>query len=179
MRQAIGRAIVDQSRTIRLPSHVVERKSKLRAVEARLRRVDKRVPNVQDLSAELGWTPQEVEALQDTRQVMVRLHEPLAEDGRLFEETVEDEQNLDPDVVVSQRELQERVAACLKSLPDREADILRLRFGLETDHTHSLKEIGDLYGLSRERIRQLERLALKKLRSSKRGTLLADFVDVA
>ena len=179
VRQAIGRAIVDQSRTIRLPSHVVERKSKLRAVEARLRRVDKRVPNVQDLSAELGWTPQEVEALQDTRQVMVRLHEPLAEDGRLFEETVEDEQNLDPDVVVSQRELQERVAACLKSLPDREADILRLRFGLETDHTHSLKEIGDLYGLSRERIRQLERLALKKLRSSKRGTLLADFVDVA
>jgi RNA polymerase primary sigma factor len=137
------------------------------------------VPNTQELSAELGWTPQEVEALQDTRQVMVRLHEPLAEDGRLFEEMVEDEQSLEPDVVVSQQELQARVAVCLRSLPDREADILRLRFGLDTDHAHSLQEIGDLYGLSRERIRQLERLALKKLRSSKRSTLLTDFVDVA
>jgi RNA polymerase sigma factor (sigma-70 family) len=179
VRQAIGRAIVDQSRTIRLPGHVVERKSKLRAAETKLMRIDKRVPNTQELSAELGWTPQEVEALQDTRQVMVRLHEPLAEDGRLFEEMVEDEQSLEPDVVVSQQELQARVAVCLRSLPDREADILRLRFGLDTDHAHSLQEIGDLYGLSRERIRQLERIALKKLRSSKRSTLLTDFVDVA
>jgi RNA polymerase primary sigma factor len=179
VRQAIGRAIVDQSRTVRLPSHVIERKSKLRAAETRLRQVDKRRPNAQELSAELGWTPEEVEALRETRQVMVRLHEPLAEDGRLFEEMVEDEQSLEPDRVVSQRELQEQVAACLRSLPDREAQILRLRFGLETEQALSLQEIGDLYGLSRERIRQLERLALKKLRSSKRGNLLADFVDVA
>jgi RNA polymerase primary sigma factor len=179
VRQAIGRAIVDQSRTVRLPSHVIERKNKLRAAETKLRQVDRRIPNVQELSVELGWTPEEIEALRDTRQVMVRLHEPLAEDGRLFEEMVEDEQSLDPDRVVSQRELREQVAACLKSLPDREAQILRLRFGLDTDRAHSLKEIGDLYGLSRERIRQLERLALKKLRSSKRGSLLADFVTVA
>jgi RNA polymerase primary sigma factor len=179
VRQAIGRAIDDQSRTIRLPSHVVERKNKLRAAETKLWQVYKRVPNTQELGVELGWTPQEVETLQDTRQVMVRLHEPLSEDGQLFEEMVEDEQSLEPDVVVSQRELQERLADCLSDLTEREADILRLRFGLDTDHAHSLKEIGDLYGLSRERIRQLETIALNKLRDSKRCAMLADFVDVA
>jgi RNA polymerase primary sigma factor len=179
VRQAIGRAIDDQARTIRLPSHVVERKSKLRAAETKLWQVYKRVPNVQELSAELGWKPQDVEALQNTRQIMMRLHEPLSEDGQLFEEMVEDEQSREPDVVVSQRELQERIASCLSDLTEREADILRLRFGLDTDHAHSLKEIGDRYGLSRERIRQLETIALNKLRDSKRCAMLADFVDVA
>jgi RNA polymerase sigma factor (sigma-70 family) len=179
VRQAIGRAIDDQSRTIRLPSHVVERKNKLRAAETKLWQVYKRVPNTQELGVELGWTPQEVETLQDTRQVMVRLHEPLSEDGQLFEEMVEDEQSLEPDVVVSQRELQERLADCLSDLTEREADILRLRFGLDTDQAHRLKEIGDLYGLSRERLRQLETIALNKLRDSKRCAMLADFVDVA
>jgi RNA polymerase primary sigma factor len=179
VRQAIGRAIDEQARTIRLPSHVVERKSKLRAAETKLWQVYKRVPNVQELSVELGWKPQDVEAVQETRQIMMRLHEPLSEDGQLLEEMVEDEQSRDPDVVVSQRELQERIANCLSDLTEREADILRLRFGLDTDHAHSLKEIGDRYGLSRERIRQLETMALNKLRDSKRCAVLADFVDVA
>jgi RNA polymerase primary sigma factor len=179
VRQAIGRAISDQARTVRLPSHVVERKSKLRAAETKLWQVHKRMPNAQELSAELGWTPQEVGALKDMRQVMVRMHEPLSDDGRLFEETVADEHALEPDVVVAQRELLDRVADCLSALPEREAHILRLRFGLDTDHAHSLKEIGDLYGLSRERIRQLEMVALNKLRSSECSALLADFADVA
>jgi RNA polymerase primary sigma factor len=78
---------------------------------------------------------------------------------------------------VAQGELQHHVAACLSDLPERESHILQLRFGLNTDHPHSLKEIGDIYGLSRERIRQLETLALKKLRTSKSGALLSDFVD--
>ncbi|MDH3600128.1 MAG: sigma-70 family RNA polymerase sigma factor, partial [Candidatus Tectomicrobia bacterium] len=81
------------------------------------------------------------------------------------------------EVVVAQGELQYRVAACLSDLPEREAHILQLRFGLNTDHAHSLKEIGEIYGLSRERIRQLEALALGKLRTSKSGALLSDFVD--
>ncbi len=178
VRQAIGRAIVEQCRTVRLPSHVVERKNKLRVAETKLWQVHKRVPNSHELSAELGWTPQEVEALQGTGQVMVRLHEPLSEDGKRFEETVEDEHGLEPDMAVEQQQLKQRVDDCLNGLPEREAQILRLRFGLGTDHAHSLKEIGDLYGLSRERIRQLETLALNKLRGSKGGTLLADFVNM-
>ena len=76
---------------------------------------------------------------------------------------------------VAQGELQHRVSACLSDLPKREAHLLQLRLGLNTDHSHSLKEIGDIYGLSRERIRQLETLALKKLRTSKSGAILSDF----
>ncbi len=81
--------------------------------------------------------------------------------------------------MVEQRELKQRVADCLDSLSEREAQILRLRFGLDTDHAHTLKEIGDLYGLSRERIRQIETFALTKLRDSKRSASLADFAEAA
>lgn len=81
VRQSIGRAIVEQCRTVRLPSHVVERKNKLRAAETKLWQVHKREPSAEELSVELGWTPQDVESLQDTGQVMVRLHEPIYEKG--------------------------------------------------------------------------------------------------
>ena len=178
VRQAIGRAMIEQSRTIRLPSHVVEGKNKLRAAETKLWQVLKRAPNVRELSAELSWTPKKVEALQETRQIMMRLHEPLSEDGQLLEDVIEDEHGVGPDVVAAQRELQGELSACLDSLSEREANILRLRFGLETNRAHSLKEIGDLYGLSRERIRQLETTALDKLRASKHCAMLADFVDM-
>ncbi len=178
VRQAIGRAIVEQRRTVRLPGHVAERQKKLRVAETQLAQVHQRAPNRHELSAALGWSPQDVEALQDTGQVMVRLQVPLSADGQRLDETMEDEQSPDPCVVVAQRELQQRVADCLRGLPEREAHILRLRFGLDTDRPRSLREIGDLYGLSRERIRQLEAIALKRLRSSKRRDLLADFVDI-
>jgi RNA polymerase primary sigma factor len=92
---------------------------------------------------------------------------------------MEDQQSPAPYAVVAQRELQQRMADCLRGLPEREAHILRLRFGLDTDRPQTLSEIGDLYGLSRERIRQLETLALKKLRGSIPKALLADFVDAA
>ena len=178
VRQAIGRAIIEQRRTVRLPGHVVERKKKLQAAATKLSQSHKRAPNPHELGAELGWSPEEVERLQDTGQSMVRMQEPLSEDGPRLAEVMEDEQSPDPYVAVAQRELQQRVADCLSGLPEREANILRLRFGLGTDRPQSLGEIGDLYGLSRERIRQLEAIALKKLRSFKGRALLVDFVDV-
>jgi RNA polymerase primary sigma factor len=178
VRQAISRAIIEQRGTVRLPGHVVERRSKLRAASDKLWQVHGREPSVQELSAALGWPQEEVEALQGTRQVIVQLHEPVTDDGRRIEDTMEDEQTPRPDVLVADRELQQRIAVCLADLPEREARILRLRFGLETDHAHSLKEIGEIFGLSRERIRQLERIALAKLRQAECGGLLADFVDV-
>ena len=179
VRQAIGRALVEQRRTVRLPGHVVERKNKLRAAETQFWQVHKRGPTPEELSVELGWPPQDVEMLQDTGHVMVRLQEPLSEEGRRLEETMADPQSPDPYAVVAQRELQQRMADCLSGLPEREAHILRLRFGLDTDRPQTLSEIGALYGLSRERIRQLEALALKKLRGSIPKALLADFVDAA
>jgi RNA polymerase primary sigma factor len=178
VRQAISRAIIEQRSTVRLPGHVVERRSKLRATSDKLWQVHGREPSVQELSAALGWPQEEVEALQGARQVILQLHEPVTDDGRRIEDTMEDEQTPQPDVLVADRELQQRIAVCLADLPEREARILRLRFGLETDHAHSLKEIGEIFGLSRERIRQLERIALEKLRQAECGGLLADFVDV-
>jgi RNA polymerase primary sigma factor len=178
VRQAISRAIIEQRGTVRLPGHIVERRSKLRAASDKHWQVHGQEPSVQELSAALGWPQEEVEALQGARQVIVQLHEPVTDDGRRIEDTMEDEQTPRPDVLVADRELQQRIAVCLADLPEREARILRLRFGLETDHSHSLKEIGEIFGLSRERIRQLERIALEKLRQAECGGLLADFVDV-
>jgi len=178
VRQAIGLAVIEQRRTIRLPSHVVERKHRLREAETQLWQLHQRAPTRQELSAELGLPLQDVERLQGTGQVMVRLHEPLSEDGRRLEEIMADEQSLDPYVVVAERELQQRMGDCLSDLSEREAHILRLRFGLDMDRPHTLREIADVYGLSHERIRQLETIALKKLRGAKPRTLLADFVEV-
>ncbi len=175
VRQAIGRAIVEQHCTVRLPGHVVERKKKLRAADEKLWQVHGRAPSTQELSTALGWTPHVVEAVQSARRAIVRLHEPVTEGSSVLEDLVEDDQAPQPDTLVANRELQQRVAECLADLPEREAQILRLRFGLETDHPHSLQEIGVLFGLSRERIRQLEKVALETLRRSEGGTLLADF----
>lgn len=179
VRQAIGRAIIEQRSSVRLPSYVVERKNKLHAAEAKLWQVYQQAPNAQQLAVEMGSTPEEVKTLQDTRHVMLRLHEPVTEDGRKLDEAVADRQALELDEAVAQSELQQRMAECLNHLPEREATILRLRFGLGNDHSHTLTEIGQRYGLSRERIRQLERTALTKLRKSEHCTLLTDFIDVA
>lgn len=121
MRQAIGRALTEQRHTIRLPSHVVERQNKLRAAKTKLWQVKKREPTSQELSTELGWAPSAVEALQETGQVMIRLHEPQSEEGQRLEEAMEDERSPNPEIVAEEREMQQRVTDCLKGLPDREA----------------------------------------------------------
>jgi RNA polymerase sigma factor (sigma-70 family) len=91
---------------------------------------------------------------------------------------MEDERTPQPDICVAYTQLRQRVVASLADLPEREAQLLRLRFGLDTDHPHSLQEIGTLFGLSRERVRQLEKLALEKLRLSASAAVLADFAEV-
>ena len=97
----------------------------------------------------------------------------------MLADILEDPQAPKPEELVVEEQLHRRLAECLASLPAREATILRLRYGMETDHPHSLQEIGDLLGVSRERIRQLEKVALEKLRQPHRSALLADFADVA
>ncbi len=179
VRQAVSRAIIEQRGTVRLPGHVVERKNKLRAVSDKFWQIHSRAPNAQELAAALAWTPQEVETLQGARQVVMPLHEPVTDDGRKLEEEIEDDQAASPDVLVADRQLQQHMATCLADLTDREARVLRLRFGLETEHSHSLKEIGDLFGLSRERIRQIEKMALQKLRASNHSAVLADFTNAS
>jgi RNA polymerase primary sigma factor len=175
VRQAISRAVIEQRCTVRLPGHVVERKNRLRSESDKLWQVHGRQPTTQELSLALGWKPEEVEGLQAAGQVTLQLYEPMMEDGRKLADIIEDQETPLPDARVEDRELQRRIEACLAHLSERESQIIRLRFGLETDRAHSLKEIGDLYGLSRERIRQLEHQALEKLRHLDDCASLAEF----
>jgi RNA polymerase sigma factor (sigma-70 family) len=179
VRQAITRAISEQRRTVRLPSHVVERQQKLRTMSNTLWQVYGRAPSVQELSAALGWTAHEVVELRQAGQAILRLYQPVTEDGGTLADVLEDAEASPPEDRIVEAQFHRRLAECLASLPAREATILRLRYGLETDHPHSLQEIGDLMDLSRERIRQLEKMALEKLRQPHQKALLVDFADVS
>jgi len=178
VRQAISRAITEQYRTVRLPNHVVERKNKLRSASERLWERHRRAPTPEELSAELKWDTKEVEDLLIAVQPMIRLHQQVADDGSVLADILEDDQATKPDDVLAEEQLQRRLADCLASLTERESFILRLRYGLESDHPHTLQEIAEVLGLSRERVRQLERQAFEKLRQPHRSALLADFVAV-
>ena len=179
IRQAVSRALIEQHRTVRLPSHIVERKHKLRRVGNRLWYAYGRAPNVQELSDELAWTPQEVEELRTTVQPISRLHQPIADDGSLLADVVEDDHAVKPEALIAEDQLHQRLDTCLTRLPEREAYIIRLRYGIDTDHEHTLQEIADKLGISRERVRQLERLAFEKLRQPQQSKVLADFAHVA
>lgn len=174
VRQAVSRAITNQQRTVRLPNHIVERKQKLRTTRDKLWHVNGQPPSVQELSTALGWKPHEVEDLHSTDHAIIRLDQPVTEDRGLIVDLLEDETHK-PDEIIALAELQRRVEECLASLTKREAFIVRLRYGLESDHPHTLQEIGELLGLSRERVRQLEKQAFEKLRQPHLANLLADF----
>jgi RNA polymerase sigma factor (sigma-70 family) len=164
IRQAIGLAIDEQHRTIRLPSHVVERQHKLQAAVTRLEERDSRTPRSEDLSVALGWTPQDVEELLRVTQPLVSLQQPLRDEGTALQDVLADTETPPPDVRLATEQVRRGVHACLGQLPEREAFILRLRYGLEACEPQSLQEIGDVLGLSRERVRQLEQQAFAKLR---------------
>jgi RNA polymerase primary sigma factor len=130
------------------------------------------------LSVALGWTRQEVEELQAAVQPIIRLQQPLAEDGGSLADILEDDQASQPDELLAEEQLQRCLSECLASLTEREALILRLRYGLESEQPHTLQEIADMLRLSRERVRQLERQAFEKLRQPHRSGRLADFATL-
>lgn len=175
VRQAISRAITEQNRTVRLPNHVLERKSKLRAAVDRLWSQYGRPPTSDELAVALGWTRQEVEELQSAVQPLVRLQQPLTEDGITAVDLVQDDQAPQPDELLAEDQLREHLARCLAGLTEREAFVIRLRYGLDSEEPHTLQKIADMLGLCRERVRQLERQALGKLRQPHRSAALADF----
>ena len=175
VRQAISRGITEQYRTVRLPNHIAEGNNKLRAAVDRLWSQYGRPPSSEELSIALRWTRKEVEELQAAIQPVIRLQQPLAEDGGSLVDILEDDQAPQPDELLAEDQLQQCLADCLASLTDREAFILRLRYGLASEQPHTLQEIADLLSLSRERVRQLERQAFEKLRQPHRSAMLADF----
>jgi RNA polymerase primary sigma factor len=176
IRQAISRAISEQHRTIRLPIHVIERRSKLHAAMTRLWESQDRAPSVQELSTALDWTPQEVEALLIAVQPIAQLQQPVTDDGNALQDLLEDTQALQPDELVAEEQLHRGVEACLDHLTEREALIVRLRYGLDTHEPQSLQAIGDRLAISRERVRQLEKQALAKLRRLQQSAVLAELV---
>lgn len=177
VRQAISRAITEQYRTVRLPNHVVERKNKMRSASDRLWGRYGRPATPQELSIELGWTQREVEDLQSAVQPIVRLQQPVADDGSMLADILEDHQAQMPEERLAEEQLQQCLEDCLSSLTEREAFIVRLRYGLDCEHAHTLQEIANVLGLSRERVRQLERQAFEKLRQPHRTAVLADFAS--
>ncbi len=178
IRQSIIRAVANLSRTIRVPIHAGERERKLRRVAQELQQTLGRTPTAHELAAELGLTPRQVQRLQNMGQQAVSLDQPIREgeaDGSSLADLIEDENSLAPADLAAQRLLRDDVSAVLADLKPREAEVLRLRYGLEGERVHTLKEVGELMGVTRERVRQLEMRALRKLRHPRIGRRLKGY----
>ena len=178
IRQSIICAVANLSRTIRVPIHAGERERKLRKVAQELQQTLGRTPNAHELAAELGLTPRQVQRLQNMGQQAVSLDQPIREgesDGSSLADLIEDENSLAPSELAAQRLLRDDVAAVLADLKPREAEVLRLRYGLDGERVHTLKEVGVLMGVTRERVRQLEMRALRKLRHPRIGRRLKGY----
>ncbi len=178
IRQALNRALIEQGRTVRLPSHVAERHYKLRAAIDRLWRLSGQSPSNQELSQALDWTPQEVERLKATSQPILSFQQLSPEGDQELGDLFEDANVPQPDALAEHAQLKHRLEHCLGQLKPREALILRRRYGLATGRPESLQAIGDALGLSRERIRQIEKAALQHLRISQTALSLAEFAKV-
>jgi len=178
IRQAITRAMADQSRAVRLPAHVAVAISSLAHVQRQMLQDLGREPTSLELAAELNMTPEKLVELQKYGREPISLHAPLGEagDGELGD-LIEDSGATEPAAVVSFTLLQEQPHTILSTLSEREAGVLSLRFGLADGRPRTLDEIGKVYGVTRERIRQIESKTLSKLRHPSRAVLLRDYLD--
>jgi len=178
IRQAITRAIADQSRTIRIPVHMAEAVSTLARVQRQMLQDLGREPTPEELAAALDMTPEKVIEVQKHGRDPVSLHTPVGEDGEAeLGDLIEDSQAIQPGEAASMTLLQEQLHSVLGTLPEREADVVSLRFGLTDGQPKTLDEIGQVYGVTRERIRQIESKAMSKLRNPYRSNRLRDYLD--
>ena len=178
IRQAITRAMADQARTIRLPAHVVEVLNKLARMRRRMLQDLGREPTPDELAVELDMSPEKVVEVQKYGREPVSLHTPLGEDGDSeFGDLIEDSEAIQPGEAVSFTLLQEQLHSVLDTLSEREAGVVSMRFGLTDGQPKTLDEIGKVYGVTRERIRQIESKTMSKLRHPSRSNLLRDYLD--
>jgi RNA polymerase primary sigma factor len=178
IRQAITRAIAEQSRTIRLPVHMVEAVSKLAWVQRQMLQDLGREPTPQELAAELDMTPEKVIEVQRYGREPISLHTPLGEDGDSeLGDLIEDSEAIQPGEAASFTLLQEQLHSVLATLSEREAGVVSLRFGLTDGQPKTLDQIGTVYGVTRERIRQIESKAMSKLRHPSRSKVLRGYLD--
>ena len=178
IKQAITRAMADQARTIRIPVHMVEVINKLARVQRQMLQDLGREPTPEELAKELDMTPEKVVEVQKYGREPISLHTPLGEDGDSeFGDLIEDSEAVVPADAVSFTLLQEQLHSVLDTLSEREAGVVSMRFGLTDGQPKTLDEIGKVYGVTRERIRQIESKTMSKLRHPSRSQVLRDYLD--
>ncbi len=177
IRQAVSRAVADQGRTIRVPVHMGDQLNRMRRVQLTLLQELGRDPSIEELAVGMETTPDKVEHLLEISRRPVSLETPIDEDGdSTFGDFVEDTSTPAPADEVATHLLHEQLQAALDKLPQREAQILRLRYGLEDGRVYTLEEVGQTIGVTRERVRQLEAQALNRLRQSSAHIILRDYL---
>ncbi len=176
IRQAITRAIADQARTIRVPVHMVEVINKATRCNRKLVQELGREPTVEEIAAELGLPVEKIIEANRTAADTLSLDTPVGdEEDTSIGSFVEDERTLGPADATSNALLAEALKEILDTLTDREADVLKMRFGMYDGRTHTLEEVGQIFGVTRERIRQIENKAIRKLRHPSRAKKIKDF----
>ncbi len=177
IRQAITRALADQSRTIRIPVHMVETISKYTQTKRRLLQELGREPLAEEIAIEMGTTIDKVRHIQKISQEVISLEAPVGEDDEelTLSEFIKDEKSLTPAQLTAQTLLREKIKEILIDLTPREQEILKMRFGLTDGITHTLEEVGKRFGVTRERIRQIEAKSLVKIKVHKKSTELEEY----
>jgi RNA polymerase primary sigma factor len=178
IRQGITRALADHARTVRVPCHQVGMLAAIERVRGELTVKQGREPTVEEIAKVLGVTAEETRSLRVVGRHPVSLHEPLGGDGeRALEDFLGDAENVNPGRAVDQHLLKERISEVLRSLTPREREVIELRFGLRDGHPRTLDEVARTYGITRERIRQIEARGLLKLRQPNRSRRLSEFAE--
>jgi RNA polymerase primary sigma factor len=178
IRQAITRAIADQARTIRIPVHMVETINKLVRVQRQLLQDLGREPTPEEIGEDMDLSPEKVREILKIAQEPVSLETPIGEeDDSHLGDFIEDHEATSPSDHAAYELLKEQLEDVLDTLTDREENVLRLRFGLDDGRTRTLEEVGKVFGVTRERIRQIEAKALRKLRHPSRSKRLKDFLE--
>lgn len=177
IRQAITRAIADQARTIRVPVHMVETINKLARIQRQLTLELNREPSEQELAKKMGMSVEKVRDIYKISQEPVSLETPIGEeDDSHLGDFIKDERNMSPEEYATNEMLKDEISEVLLTLTEREEKVIRLRFGLEDGKSRTLEEVGQMFGVTRERIRQIEAKALRKLRHPSRSRKLKDYM---
>jgi RNA polymerase primary sigma factor len=178
IRQGITRALADHGRTVRVPCHQVSMLAAIERVRGELSIQLGREPSIEEIAGQLGMTPEDTRSLRLVGRHPLSLHEPLGEDGeRSLEDFLDDAQLITPSQTVDQHLLRERITEVLRSLTPREREVIELRFGLRDGQPRTLDEVARSYGITRERIRQIEARGLLKLRQPVRSQRLVGFTE--